>query len=561
MPSQRILGLNRTQDASLCLVEDGRVSVHVQKERLTRRKHAWGRPGDVGRVYRTRVPEIAAPVDMVVECFSSDPQRAKLDEYRRELEEELTFREAPRILEVSHHLAHAYGAFHPSPFDEAAVMVVDFQGSPGGLVTETWPGPVVGEATSVEVASYYLGQASSSPSLRCLGKSFWSKARTSHGGLGYFYWALTQCLFPGAGREGIVMGLAPYGDPSALDLPALEVAKGGVTMPAAWIDVFRFPDRFRFFKDGRGSFRDCADLAAAGQKVFEEALIETARWLRRESGARNLVYTGGCALNCSANERLRREAGYEAVFLPPAPHDGGTAVGCALYGWFEVSGGRERWRWREDYLGPQPDFAQTVESLRSSPEVEVGEPADLAEVAAAALARGEIVALFQGRSESGPRALGHRSILADPRYAAVTAFINREIKERQWFRPLAPIVLAEAQGEYFALDVASPFMQLAAPVRPESRATIPAVTHVDETARLQTVAADGDPLLRAVLEAFAGRTGVPVLLNTSLNGRDEPIVETADEAVGLFLRRPIHHLAMPPFWISKLGSTPHPLRC
>jgi carbamoyltransferase len=189
--------------------------------------------------------------------------------------------------------------------------------------------------------------------------------------------------------------------------------------------------------------------------------------------------------------------------------------------------------------------------LRAADDLLVTKPADIAAAIVDLLVAGKVIGLYQDRSEFGPRALGHRSILADARSGAMRDWINAKVKKREWFRPLAPIVLLEHAGRYFDIRRPSPFMQFAAPVQPQMASVIPAVTHVDCTARLQTVAQDDDPLLRAILEQFAQRTGVPVLLNTSYNGKDEPIVETPDEALATFRASPMHALAMPPYLVRK----------
>ncbi|HJU24620.1 MAG TPA: carbamoyltransferase C-terminal domain-containing protein, partial [Casimicrobiaceae bacterium] len=225
--------------------------------------------------------------------------------------------------------------------------------------------------------------------------------------------------------------------------------------------------------------------------------------------------------------------------------------GCAMYGLVEVLGERARYRWRHDYLGPAWNDAAIADAARDVSGVFVDTPPALVDALADLLAGGNVVGLYHGRSEFGPRALGHRSILADPRTAAMRDFVNAEVKKREWFLPLAPVVLLEHADRYFEISRASPFMQFAAPVRPRMAATIPAVTHVDCTARLQTVGPDDDPFLRSIIERFAARTGLPVLLNTSFNGKDEPIVESPSEALATFLAAPMQALAMPPYLIRK----------
>lgn len=326
-----------------------------------------------------------------------------------------------------------------------------------------------------------------------------------------------------------------------------------VTIPPAWRSLLAEPGRFRYGMPGV-SFAECANLAAAGQRAFEDALLAVARWLHRATGMTNLCFAGGTALNCSANERLLREMPYQGVFIPPAPSDAGTALGCALYGLVELAGQACGYRWRHDYLGPEPRHDDLAAALADAPDLVVDRftnPDSLRERMLDLLCARQVVALYQGRSEFGPRALGHRSILGDPRRGTTRDWINARVKQREWFRPLAPVVLAEHADAWFDVPGASPFMQFAAPVRPERAGAVPAITHVDGTARLQTVGPDDDPLLRALLLGFAERTGVPVLLNTSFNGKDEPIVETPAQAVASFRRMPLHALAMPPYLVRK----------
>jgi carbamoyltransferase len=545
-----VLGLNRTQDASACLLHGSELVWAIQKERLTRHKHHWGKPGDVRDIYCARLPALDRPIDVLVECFSSDAEVARLGEYEAEIAASLRFAPAARRVRISHHLAHLYSVFHPSPFHEAAVMVVDGQGSPVSELTEHWSGAAGVPGDWREVSSFYRA---SRERIECIGKQVWDRNDAHLVGLGMFYFMLTQTMFPGEGNEGKVMGLAPHGDANALGLPALEVDRAQVSVPAAWRAIFKERVRFRYGAHGV-RFSDCANLAAAGQRAFEEALLEVARWLHSATGAENLCFAGGTGLNCSANERLLRETPFKRVFIPPAPSDAGTAIGCAIHGLAEVAGARCDYRWTNDYLGPEPPLSEIEAAVAGAQDLVVERirgRAALCDRMLQLLCAGKVVGLYQGRSEFGPRALGHRSILGNPRHAHVRDWINAYVKQREWFRPLAPVVLEERAAEFFDLPGPSPFMQYAAPVRPAMAALVPAITHVDGTARLQTVGPDDDPLLRALLAGFDARTGVPVLLNTSFNGKDEPIVETPAEALASFRRMPLHALAMPPFLIRK----------
>lgn len=547
-----VLGVNRTQDASICLMHGSRMLWAIQKERLTRQKHHWGRLDDFRKVYLPRLPGLDRPIDVLVECYSSDEELDRLSAYEEELAQTLRFSPDCRRARISHHLAHVYSVFHPSPFDDAAVMIVDGQGSPASDFTEQWPGADKVPGDWREVSSFYRADRTR---IDCLDKQLWDRDDNRLVGLGMFYFLLTQAIFPGEGNEGKVMGMAPHGDPQALGLPPLQVDGAQVTIPPQWTDILRERGRFRYAAGSDDArFADIANLAAAGQGAFEDAVLEVARWLHGKTGAENLCFAGGTALNCSANDRLLRETPFRRVFIPPAPSDAGTSLGCALYGLTELARARCDWRWENDYLGPQPDPADIDAALRDADDliVERIEGADaLCKRVAGLLCASKVVGLYHGRSEFGPRALGHRSILGDPRHARIRDWINARVKEREWFRPLAPVVLLERAEEFFDIRRSSPFMQFAAPVRPWMEEVIPAVTHVDCTARLQTVGRRDDPFLRGLLTEFEARTGVPVVLNTSFNRKEEPIVETPAEALASFRRTPMHALAMPPYLIRK----------
>ena len=550
-----VLGINRTQDASVCLLRGQEILWNIQKERLTRVKRHWGAPDDLRDWYLPRLRELSEPVDLVVECYSSDPEIGNLRAYRTELEELIHFRGAPRIERVSHHLTHLYSAFFPSPFAEAAVMVIDCQGSPVKDFVEDWPDRRSAPAEWLEVASFYVCRRDGT--IECRGKQLWDQDPRRLVGLGHFYRILTKAIFPGRGNEGKVMGLAPYGRPGSLGLPPLTVDGYEVRIPDVWLDLLFNETRFRFSEE---NLQAAADLAIAGQQAFEEAILQLARRFRADTGAASLCLVGGCALNCAANGRLIRESGFDQVFVPPGPHDGGTALGCALYGMREILGGDLGFRWKTDYLGPHQDagaIRREVEQIDHGALI-VEEPAALADRIAELLEQQSIVGLFQNRSESGPRALGNRSFLADPRSPAMWEWINRRIKSRETFRPLAPAVREELAPTYFDIDRPSPFMQFAVDVQPAWREALGAVTHVDGTARIQTVTPEQNPFLYELLLAFEKRTGLGVILNTSFNRREEPIVETAGDALRCFLGTDLHALAMPPFLLRKREEPPRP---
>ncbi|WP_036170958.1 carbamoyltransferase C-terminal domain-containing protein [Massilia sp. 9096] len=545
-----VLGVNRTRDASVCLMQGAHLLWAIQNERLTRRRHHRGQLGDFREFYGPRLPWPERPIDVVVECFSSDADMRNLARYDEELASTLRLAPDCRRVRISHHLAHVYSVFHPSPFRDAAVMIVDDQGSQVADLTDHWSGAAYVPGDWREVASFYRADRER---VLCIRKQLWDRDDAHPVGLGMFYFLLTQAMFPGEGNEGKVMGLAPHGDARALGLPPLEVESGQVRIPEGWRAVLRERERFHYDQPGV-AFTDCANLAAAGQRAFEDALLEVAHWLHRETGLPDLCFAGGTALNCSANERLLRETPFKAVFIPPAPSDAGTALGCAVYGLTEAAGRSGAYRWSQDYLGPAPERSAIDAALLERDDISIEHLSGRDALCARMLDHlrsQRVLGLYQGASEFGPRALGHRSILADPRHAVMRDWINARVKQREWFRPLASAVLEERAAAWFDLPGPSPFMQFAAPVRPQMAAQVQAITHVDGTARLQTAGPEDDVLLRSLLGGFEARTGVPILLNTSFHGKDEPIVEAPAEALAAFRRMPLHALAMPPFLITK----------
>lgn len=559
-----VVGINRTQDGSVCVATPTSL-VTLQKERVTRRKHHWGRLRDLPELYVPRLAGLREPVDLVVECFSSDDEVQRVGEYEAELHDTLRFGEGgPRVVRMSHHLAHVYSAFFPSPYESAAVLVVDAQGSRVRDLTESVPGltdrvaadPSLG--ATVEVASFYRCDRASGR-VECLAKQLWDGDWAHPAGLGCFYYKLTRMIFPeGEGAEGKVMGLAPFGTVGSMGLPPLEVRGHEVFIPEAWLALFDEREKFLYDEDP-AQFAICADLAAEGQHAFEEAILQLVAWLHARTGEADLCFAGGTALNCSANGRIMREGPFERVFIPASPHDGGTAVGCAIYGLRACLGEDSSFRWVHDFLGPEPDADELERTIASLDDRFVVErPDDLPSRIAELLDAGRVVALRDGGCESGPRALGHRSILADARNPEMQDFINLCVKGREPFRPLAPLVLAEHAERIFDVDRPAPFMQFAADVRREHRAGLPAITHVDGSARLQTVEPANTPMLHAILRAFFERTGCPVLLNTSLNGKGDPIVETASEAIECLATTAMHALALPPYLVRRREEPPVP---
>ncbi|TDD46269.1 carbamoyltransferase [Nonomuraea terrae] len=541
-----VVGINRTQDGSLAVAVGESGMYGLQKDRVTRRKGHWGRLGDLPDSYLPALPQLKEPVDLVVESYSCDTEMEHASAYHGEMRETLSLGRGAPVALISHHLAHLYGAFYPSPFGHAAGLVIDAQGSRVRDFTERVELPPGTDGELLEVASFYRCARGR---IECVAKQLWDGDWARPAGLGAFYALLTSALWPGEGDEEKVMGLAAYGDADALGLPDLDVRSHEVHIPAAWMEAFGAATGY---EPGGEEFRRAANLAAAGQRAFERALTRLAGWLHDRTGLDALVFAGGAALNVPANGRLLRESPFREVFVPPSPHAGGTAIGCALYGLITCLGVESRFRWTDDFLGPDPDAGAVEAAVRALPDGLYAErPGDLVEEVAALLASGRVVGLHQGRGESGPRGLGHRSILADPRRPGMRDYVNREVKGREWFRPLAPVVPADQAGRYFEIDRPAPFRQYAALVRPAYRELLPAVTHADGTAALQTAERGTTPFLYALLAAWQRRTGVPVLVNTSLSGPGEPLAETPEHAVELLRTTGLHALAMPPYLIRR----------
>jgi carbamoyltransferase len=463
-----------------------------------------------------------------------------------------------KVKTISHHLAHAYSAFAVSPFEEGVVMVVDGVGSYRSDVSEPYPATDTATPLARESESYYQFSGSR---IECLKKvwmepdrGFLSDEFYNMPGLGALYSRASTYIFGDWNKCGELMGLAPYGRRGQTK-PLMEIAGNELQVPR-WSAEFNQP----YVMDSGGkweaspSMRHWEDLAWRVQDDTEKVLLARARWLRETTGAKNLCIAGGVALNCVANGRIAREAGFENVWIQPAAGDDGIAIGCAAYGQLEVLKQPRSFVMKQSYVGKS--YAdQDIENATQKFFVRIQTTAvrsdDICRDTAKLLAEQRVIGWFQGGSEFGPRALGNRSLLADPRKAEMKDILNSRVKHRQPFRPFAPIVLAERAKEVFEGEEDSPFMLIAKPVRPEWRDRIPAIVHVDGTARVQTVSEETNPVLYRLLKEFEALTGVPVLINTSFNVKGEPIVETPRDAMICFLTTGIDNLVLHDTLISK----------
>jgi carbamoyltransferase len=595
----RVLGLSAYyHDSAAALVEDGVIVAAAQEERFTRKKHDSAFPAQAARYCLQQAGTDWRGIDKVV--FYDKP----FLKFERLLETYLSF--APRgfpsfrmamplwlreklflkdllvkairkqdgaqawngeLLFSEHHLSHAASAFYPSPFEEALVLTMD------GVGEWATTSAAIGKGASLEV---------------------FKEINFPHS-LGLLYSAVTYYTgFKVNSGEYKVMGLAPYGQPRFAKLMfdhLIDVKPDG----SFWLDQSYFNyatgltmtnDKFAqlFGQPVRGEGEPLTayhmDMAASLQHVTEEVVLKLTRALRRETGQRNLCLAGGVALNCVANGRVLRDGKFDSIYIQPAAGDAGGALGAAYAG-YHLFGKQPRRAgsdaMRGAYLGPQFSQADIEARLTAAgARFEVIDDATLLTTLAADLAQGMAAGWFQGRMEFGPRSLGGRSILGDPRSASMQKTLNLKVKYRESFRPFAPAVLRERVGDWFEIHSDSPYMLLVANVKEERRlamtaqeeqlfgidklnvprSSIPAVTHVDYSARIQTVHADTNPLFHGLLKAFEAQTGCPVLVNTSFNVRGEPIVGTPEDAFRCFMGTELDVLSVGNCYLRKTAQDP-----
>jgi carbamoyltransferase len=440
---------------------------------------------------------------------------------------------------MEHHPAHAASAFLVSPYDEAALLTIDYIGE----WNATWAG--VGRGTTLTPLF----------------------AQSYPDSLGLFYTAITEHLgFRRASDEYKVMGLASYGAPEYLDEFRTIVQirpRGQYRLDRSWFVCHYLPGSIcgyfsQKFIDRFGPPRKKDEpieerhrsLAASAQAVLEEAALHVATEVHQRTGLTRLCMAGGVALNCAMNGRLLRESPFEEIFVQPAAGDDGIAVGAAYQLHHQVTGKPRSCVMKDPRIGPAFSNDQIRRTLDLA-KISYEEPGDLAGRTAELIADGNIVGWYQGRMEFGPRALGARSILADPTRPGMKDLINTYVKHREEFRPFAPSCLEERAPEYFDGCGSSPFMLFVHPVKPDKREQVPAITHVDGTARVQTVSKDVNPVYYDVIQRFEGLRGVPMVLNTSFNVMGEPIVNTPEDAVRCFFSTGMDALVIGGFVVAK----------
>jgi len=564
-----ILGLNAFHgDASAAVLRDGQLVAALEEERLNRIKHWAGLPllaakaclegAQPDHIAISRNPKAHLKDKLVraalrphrwLNLTSRAVNSMRIAQVGEVLAAEgIVSQQTRQVHFVEHHRAHLASAFFPSPFDEAAIISIDGFGDFSSVM---WG---FGKGNYIEVR----GSVSFPHSL------------------GIFYTAFTQFLgFPKYGDEYKMMGLSAYGEPRfaeqvrrvvrterdqcRLNLDYFTHHNKGVEM--TWYGgepvlgrVFshRMTEEFGDPRAARSVIRQKdMDLAASVQRVLEENYFALLNFVQKQTGATALCLAGGVALNCVANGMIFERTNFRDVYVQPAAHDAGTSIGAALYVQHQELKLPRCFEMRHVYYGPEYSDSEILRDLEAAGcKYQQLAEEDLIASTVEAIAQGKIIGWFQGRMEFGPRALGNRSILADPRRKDMKEILNSRIKYREPFRPFCPSILSERVGEYFETDYPSPFMVMAYKIKPTQRERIPAVTHGDGTGRLQTVEREVNPRYWELIHKFEEVTGVPVLLNTSFN-ENEPIVQTPAQAIDCFLRTRMDVLSIGGFVLHK----------
>lgn len=539
------MGLNCAHDAAACLLVDGQLKVAIAEERLRRKKHYEYYP-ELAIKYcleAAGLPDIHA-VDCVVINQYADADftdRLELEGYRGTV-----------ICNPSHHLLHAYYAWVASGFEEAAVLVVDGSGYNYGEYLRRGS-PLIGEPpafTEMEESESLFFARGGGFELIDKRWALWKASKPFYfrfPSLGHLFSVASQYIFGHWIHAGKTMGLAPYGDPKALPGRYVTIGASSIDVDTEW--VTRLPPR-----SDLPAHLDklCCNIAAKVQAELEDAMLFLADKLYNATRCPNLCISGGVALNSVANGRVLREGPFKNLFVTPAAGDNGISIGAALYAHHRLTGALPRWEYQHDFHGRPYSEAEVAAVLEGNPLVRFEKRNDAALQAARDIAGGKIIGWFEGGSEFGPRALGHRSILCDARDPKMKDVLNARVKFRESFRPYAASILAEQTSDFFNLEADSPYMLVVTEVHEEKRNLIPSVCHVDNTCRVQTVLPDFEGDYRHILEHFKELTDVPLVLNTSFNMRGEPIVETPFEALRCFLSSNMDTLYVNGYRVTKI---------
>jgi carbamoyltransferase len=512
----------------------------VAEERLDRRKYSADDaiPMNAVRYVLNLARVNADEISAIAFTHSGCPITTEIEEnWRKEIFATLNISERP-VTMLSHHLAHAYSTFYTSPFQQAAIAVADGGGDiPNDEACEAESFYVASDQGISLVANRYQNNTIKYGTALAVERYDYMppSIRDCQISIGRKYQQVTQMLGFRFGQAGKTMGLAPYGTAFLPFRPQVE----GFSIDLRYGDYLdRLDEEQRRSGMAYTEFlrRHRAKIAFDIQDFASSTLLSHLKHLRKVTGSLTVCMAGGVFLNCVANGKIVKESGFEDVYIVPAAGDDGQALGAALYA-YHTDGKRKRYPGHfSPYLGRQYDDVDAIDLARRYGHEHQGFESDIemVRVLACQLAEGKTAGICRGRTEVGPRALGHRSILASPLIPTMKDHINHNIKYREDFRPFAPIVTAEAARTYFDLPTLSPYMLLAAPVRQGYRSDLVGVTHVDGSARIQTLSYDDDSFLHSLLEAFQELTGYPILINTSFNTADEPVIETPADAFVTF---------------------------
>ena len=536
-----ILGISASHNGSACLLRGDEIVVAIQEERLSRfKRHRILGAGPSQAVayclnYARIEPRDLSLVVLCIQGRASDQKHdIRLDPFLNVLTHSIP------SLTIPHHYGHAVSVFATSGFAESAVLIVDGAGSPVEDLTPDELKVLNGNSNdSWETISLYHGSETTVVPLEkhAVDRGAWlvpyDGEMPAFGSLGGMFSATAQQIFGEVTEAGKVMGLAPYGEKQFLTTDFFEIDKGRFCFKDAVPLQFRHSDRFPDRK------YEYAALACSVQSALEDAVLYLAQHARELSGSENLCYAGGVALNSVANERIIRESGFRNIYIMAAAEDSGTAIGAAYHGLWTLTQHNSRRQILHDAAGRTYSPAEISAAIDTSPNVTVVHSTDVISDAAQLLCDGKIIGWFDGGAELGPRALGQRSILCDPRQPDAKDTLNRRVKMREAFRPFAPAVLLEEAANWFEFGDTvheSPFMLRVVEVKREKQDRVPAIVHVDGTGRVQTLTRENNGRFYELVNKFYGETGVPMLLNTSFNRMGEPIIETPADAIACLLK-------------------------
>jgi carbamoyltransferase len=531
-----ILGISASHNGSVCLLKGDEIVVAIQEERLSRLKRHRIHPAEHSMAVAYCLSYAGVEpreLDLVVICIQGRSQD-QLNDIRLNPLLNVISNQIPTIF-IPHHYGHALSAFATSGFEEAAILVVDGAGSPVADFTAEERSVVNGSFEDAwETISLY---SASGTSLNPLEKHVvehgaWLRMRDSgmpeFGSLGGMFSAVAQQIFGNPMEAGKVMGLAPYGEPQTGSNNFFELSNGHLHFKSIVPLQFQHDERWPARKS------EYEVLACSVQAALEEALMHLLRRLRSVCNSENLCYAGGVALNSVANERIIAESGFRNTYIMPAAEDSGPAVGAAYYGLWQLTRHNSQRRLLHDACGRPYSPSCLSSALGETSRLKIMNSRNVVSDAVDLLCEGKIVGWFDGRSELGPRALGQRSILCDPRRGDAKEILNSRVKLREAFRPFAPAVLLEEAENWFEFgDTApeSPFMLRVCKVKLDRVNDVPAIVHIDGTGRLQTVTREANGRFYELVKGFYESTGVPMILNTSFNAMGQPIVETPADAL------------------------------